>query len=173
MDRYAGSMIARGPTMTENGASQTGSMHMVNLPALEAARVFAYEEPYYKLGVYRDVFMRRWHNALGRTMWEFEGDELNNRRFLVIGHGKRGMSGNRGRLQDAHRGYFVEHGYHQYLITCGPLLSDDGRLWAGSAMTVELPDRGAVEAMMARAPFVRAGLYDSLEIHDWRFGGRP
>jgi uncharacterized protein len=80
MDRYAGSMIARGPTMTENGASQTGSMHMVNLPALEAARVFAYEEPYYKLGVYRDVFMRRWHNALGRTMWEFEGDELNNRR---------------------------------------------------------------------------------------------
>jgi hypothetical protein len=40
-------------------------------------------------------------------------------------------------------------------------------------MTVELPDRGAVEAMMARAPFVRAGLYDSLEIHDWRFGGRP
>jgi uncharacterized protein YciI len=67
MDRYAGSMIARGPTMTENGASQTGSMHMLTLPTLEAARVFVYEEPYYKLGVYRNVFMSRWHNALDRT----------------------------------------------------------------------------------------------------------
>jgi uncharacterized protein len=37
---------------------------------------------------------------------------------------------------------------------------------------VQLGDRAAVEAMLAGAPYVQAGLYASLEIHDWQFGGR-
>ncbi len=45
--------------------------------------------------------------------------------------------------------------------------SDDG-----SAMMIELPDRAAVEAMLAAEPYARAGLYRHIEIHDWRFGGR-
>ena len=44
MDAYARAFVARGPTLTEGGA-QTGSMHIVDLPDAEAARVFAYEEP--------------------------------------------------------------------------------------------------------------------------------
>jgi len=39
-------------------------------------------------------------------------------------------------------------------------------------MMIELPDRAAVEAMLVDDPYVRAGLYDSIEIHNWRFGGR-
>jgi hypothetical protein len=27
--------------------------------------------------------------------------------------------------------------------------------------------------MLAREPYVNAGLYADLEIHDWQFGGRP
>jgi uncharacterized protein YciI len=27
--------------------------------------------------------------------------------------------------------------------------------------------------MLATAPYVQAGLYTSVEIHDWEFGGRP
>jgi uncharacterized protein YciI len=173
MDRYADSMVARGPTMTEEGGSHTGSLHMVSLADLAAARVFAYEEPYYKHGVYRTVFMSRWHNALGRTMWQFEGDERKNRRFLVIGHCEQGMSGDRQGLEEAQLRYLVEHGYQERLITYGPLLSDDAQVWTGTAMTVELPDRRAVEAMMADAPIMRAELYDSLEVHRWQFGGRP
>jgi uncharacterized protein len=40
-------------------------------------------------------------------------------------------------------------------------------------MLVELPGRSAVDAMMSSEPFVTAGLYSSVEIHDWQFGGRP
>jgi uncharacterized protein YciI len=29
------------------------------------------------------------------------------------------------------------------------------------------------EVMWAGAPYVQAGLYASVEIHDWQFGGRP
>ena len=41
MDGYAEAMIARGPTLTPDRMTATGSMHMVDLPDAEAARVFA------------------------------------------------------------------------------------------------------------------------------------
>src|SRR4029453_19102454 len=85
MDRYADSMIARGPTLTTDRATATGSTHMVELPDAAAARVFAFEEPCCVAGVYAEVMVRRWRNALGRTMWGFEGDEVANPRFLCIG----------------------------------------------------------------------------------------
>jgi uncharacterized protein YciI len=37
---------------------------------------------------------------------------------------------------------------------------------------IELPDRSAVETMLAGDPFVKAGLYERLQTHRWRFGGR-
>jgi uncharacterized protein len=52
------------------------------------------------------------------------------------------------------------------------LLSDDGVGWVGSALLVQRGDRAAVEAMLAGAPYLQAGLYTSVELHDWQFGGR-
>ena len=134
---------------------------------------FAFEEPYYRAGVFADVLVRRWRNVLGGTMWDFEGDAAANRRFLLLGHGKPGMSAARDTLVTEHRRYFVDQGCLDCFIERGPLLDDDGAEWVGSAMLVELPDRAAVDAMLAREPYVNAGLYADLEIHDWQFGGRP
>jgi uncharacterized protein len=172
MDRYADGMIARGPTSTADGETVTGSVHIVDLPDAEAARVFAFEEPYYRAGVFRDVLIRRWRNGLGRTMWDFDGDQARNRRFLILGHGKPGMTATRDALLGEHRRYFDDRGYLPHLIARGPLLSDDGEEWLGSAILAELPDRGALDAMLADEPYVRAALYASLEVHDWHFGGR-
>src|SRR4029450_697165 len=84
MDRFATELIARGPTLTSDGETATGSVHIVDLPDAAAARAFAFEEPNYQAGVYRDVLLRRWRNTLGRTMWEFPGGRDG---FLVIGLG--------------------------------------------------------------------------------------
>jgi uncharacterized protein len=173
MDGYAGAMIARGPTLTADRTEATGSMHLVDLADAAAARVFAYEEPYYRAGVYGDVLVRRWRNALGVTMWDFKGDPERNRRFLVVGHGRPGMSATREALVEQHRRYFADRGYDEHFIERGPLLSDDGTEWVGSAMLIELPDRAAVAAMLADEPYVQAGLYADIETHDWQFGGRP
>lgn len=173
MDGYADAMIARGPTLTADRMAATGSMHMVDLPDAEAARVFAFEEPNYKAGVYGDVLVRRWRNTLGGTMWDFKGDPVDNLRFLIIGHGRPGMGAIDDALLEAHRRYAVDEGYLERFIARGPLLSDDGSQWVGSAMLVELRDRAGVEAMLADEPYVRAGLYTNVEIHDWQFGGRP
>jgi uncharacterized protein YciI len=172
MDRYADAMIARGPTLTADRATATGSMHIVELPDAAAARVFAFEEPNYAAGVYSEVMVRRWRNALGRTMWEFEGDEVANRRFLVIGHGSPDTNAVGSPLRAAQRRYLVDGSYLEHIIARGPLLSDDGREWLGDVMLIELRDRAAVDVMLASTPFVRAGLYARVEVHDWEFGGR-
>jgi len=172
MDGYVSRMSARGPTVREDGVTQTGSMHIVDLPDAEAARVFAYEEPYCKAGVFEEVMVRRWENELGRTMWDFKGQPEKNRRFLIVAHGKPGMEAERNQLAHARRHYFAEGGYQDCLIASGPLLSDDGKQWRGSAMMVELADRAAVDAMIQDDPYAKAGLYETVEVHYWRFGGR-
>ncbi len=153
MDGYADGMIARGPTYTDDEETITGSLHIVDLPGVAAARVFAFEEPNYRAGVYGEVLIRRWRNTLGRTMWDFAGNDLP--RFLIIGHGRAGADGHEPE---------VEAGS---LIACGPLLSDDGSAWLGTAVLVEMPDRAAAEAVLAGGP------YERVEVHTWFFGGRP
>jgi uncharacterized protein len=173
MDRYAEAMLARGPTLTPDRATWTGSMHMVDLPDAQAARVFAFQEPFYRAGVYGQVLVRRWRNALGRTMWDYPAEPDDDRRFLVIGRGEPGLEAARQALGAAQRRWFGEPGHRDGVILRGPLLSDDDGGWVGSALLVQLADRAAVEAMLAGAPYARAGLYGSVEIHDWQFGGRP
>jgi uncharacterized protein YciI len=173
MDRYADAMIARGPTLTPDRTTHTGSMHIVDLQGAEQVRVFAFEEPYYRAGVYGEVLVRRWRNLLGRTMWDFPAGLGDDRRFLVIGHGKPGVEAARQALGAPQRRWLGEPGHRDGFILHGPLLSDDGAGWVGSALLVQLRDRAAVHAMLAGAPYVQAGLYASVEVHDWQFGGRP
>jgi uncharacterized protein YciI len=170
MDQYAATMIARGPTLSDDGTEWTGSLHIVNLPDDTAAQVFAFDEPYYRAGVFGEVFMRRWRNELGRTMWEFQGDPDRHQRFLIIGHGTPDASEQRGSLPLRQR-FLDDH--RDQLIGCGLLLSDDDASWVGGVMLAEAPDRAAVEALVESDPFAQAGLYESVEIHRWRFGGRP
>jgi uncharacterized protein len=166
MDRYADAMIARGPTLTPDGATATGSMHIVDLPDAKAAEVFVFEEPNYRAGVYRDVLIRRWRNALGGTMWDFRGDPDNYGRFLIIGHSGPDTAPDDA-LADEQRRFVA--GRREHFIVCGPLLSDDGTDWVGSVMLVELPDP---DALAAETPYARAGMYAGVEIHHWEFGGR-
>jgi uncharacterized protein YciI len=173
MDGYAAAMIARGPTLTPDRATWTGSMHIVDLPDARAAQVFAFQEPFYQAGVYDQVLVRRWRNALGRTMWDHPAEPGDDRRFLVIGHGRPDMEPARQAVEAAQRRWFAEPGHRDGIILRGPLLADDGTGWLGSALLVQLGDRAAVEAMLAGAPYVRGGLYASVEVHDWQFGGRP
>ena len=171
MDGYADAMIARGPTFAEDGATPTGSLHIVDLPDADAARAFAHDEPYYRAGVFGDVMIRRWRNSLGRTMWEYGGDH-DAVHFLVIGHAGAGVGAVGDDLCAARRAHLAERGDADRVIVCGPLISDDGSRWAGTAATLALESRAAVEELLAGDPLVSAGLYERVEIHPWSFGGR-
>ncbi|MFG2287605.1 YciI family protein [Streptomyces sp. NPDC048595] len=152
MDRYAKEMIARGPTLA--GDVPTGSVHIVDLPDLATARAFAFDEPGYQAGVYRDVLLRRWRNLLGRTMWDFPGGPTDGSRYLVLGLGT-------GPAAD-----LAPPPGQDELIAYGPLLSDDGATWVGTAALVRAPDPDTARAVLTR------DRYAAVEVHNWQFGGR-
>ncbi|MBR8641490.1 hypothetical protein KEF29_24625 [Streptomyces tuirus] len=129
MDQYEAELIARGPTFAEDGETPSGSVHVVDLPDPAAARAFAFDEPNYQAGVYRDVLLRRWRNLLGRTMWDFPGGRTSG--YLVLGLGA-------GPATD-----LEPPAARDELIAYGPLLSDDGEAWLGTAALVRSPDAEA------------------------------
>ncbi|WP_328833841.1 YciI family protein [Streptomyces sp. NBC_00252] len=155
MDGYAKEMIARGPTLAADGDTATGSVHILDLPDPGAARAFAFDEPNYQAGVYRDVLLRRWRNTLGRTMWDFPGGRTGGNRYLVLGLGT-------GQAVDL----TLPSGRDQ-LIAYGPLLSDDGDTWLGTAALLRAPDPETAGAVLTR------DRYADVEVHPWQFGGRP
>ncbi|AGL16163.1 YciI family protein [Actinoplanes sp. N902-109] len=154
MDDFDKELIARGPTLTPDGTAPTGSLHIVDLSSAAAARAFAFDEPNYQAGVYRDVLLRRWQNALGRTMWDFSGGPADDNGYLVLGLGA-------GPAADLE----MPAGRHD-VIAHGPLLSDDGGTWLGTASLLVAPDPNAACAVLTR------DRYDSVEVHRWVFGGR-
>ncbi|NGO14878.1 YciI family protein [Streptomyces sp. HC44] len=154
MDAYATQLIARGPTFVADGETPTGSVHIVDLSNPAAARTFAFDEPNYQAGAYRDVLLRRWRNMLGRTMWDFPGDLTGGNRYLVLGLGS-------GQPAD-----LVLPPDQDDLIAYGPLLSDDGATWLGTAALVRAPDPETARAVLT------PDRYADIEVHDWEFGGR-
>ena len=155
MDTYQAELIARGPTLADDGDTPTGSVHVVALQDPAAARAFAFDEPNYQAGVYRDVLLRRWRNLLGRTMWDFPGGPDDGNRYLVLGLGA-------GQAADLE----VPPGRDDELIAYGPLLSDDGAAWLGTAVLVLAPEPDAARAVLTQAR------YAAIEVHRWQFGGR-
>jgi uncharacterized protein len=153
MDRYQAEMIARGPTFV--GDTPTGSVHIVDLPDPAAARAFAFDEPSYQAGVYRDVLLRRWRNLLGRTMWDFPGGRAGGNRYLVLGLGTEPAAD------------LVVPPDRDGLIAYGPLLSDSGASWLGTAVLARSPDPDAARAILT------PDRYAAIEVHNWQFGGRP
>ncbi|MCG5216795.1 YciI family protein [Streptosporangium sp. KLBMP 9127] len=157
MDRYAKEMIARGPTL--DGDLPTGSVHIVDLPDPGAARAFAFDEPNYQAGVYRDVLLRRWRNTLGRTMWDFPGGQTGGNRYLVLGFGT-------GQAADLAVPPDLAVPDLDGLIAYGPLLADDGTTWLGTAALVRAPDPDTARAILT------PDRYADIEVHNWQPGGR-
>lgn len=155
MDGFADTMIARGPTFTSDGVL-SGSVHILELPDPAAAHAFAFEEPCYQAGAYRDVMVRRWRNRLGRTMWDNTSAASDPTWFLVLGFCSEPGDA------DLEPGTQAEQ-----LIAFGPLLSDDAARTIGAAALIEAPDADSARTILSPERF------EGIEVHQWRPGGRP
>jgi uncharacterized protein YciI len=161
MDRFAESMIARGPTLDAARETATGSLHVLALPSVDSAREFVAQEPNNLAGVYGEHLILRFENLLGRSMWEFPGHGTDPR-FLVIG---------RLPLRRAVPAETLGAELLEQLILYGALTTLDGAAPVGFALALQAPDREAVNGLIHDE---QAGLggFSEVEIHDWEFGGR-
>jgi uncharacterized protein len=101
------------------------------------------------------VLLRRWRNMLGRTMWDFPGGRAGGNRYLVLGLGT-GPAADLAVPPD-----------RDELVAYGPLLSDNGATWLGTAVLVRARDPDTARAILT------PGRYAGVEVHSWQFGGRP
>jgi uncharacterized protein len=168
MDRFANSMIARGPTLTPDRESTTGSLHVLGLPSLAAAREFVEREPNNRAGVYAEHWIWTFENLLGRTMWEFSGD-ADEPRFLVIAR----ADGDQRTPVSVRPAPPAELGaeLRNRLIIYGTLATPESGEMIGVSVALHAPDKEAAVALLGDGV---TGL-DALPIvvaHDWEFGGR-
>src|SRR3954447_4236586 len=161
MDGFAESMIARGPTLDIDRETATGSLHVLVLPSVDAARAFVAREPNNRAGVYAEHLTWRFENLLGRSMWEFSRQPVEPR-FLIIG---------RSRLGRPVSAETLPQELLERLILYGALTTLDGGEPAGVALAVQAPDRQAVDALMEDER-TGLGVFSEFEIHNWEFGGR-
>jgi hypothetical protein len=85
------------------------------------------------------MLLRRWRNLLGRSMWDFPGGQAGGNRYLVLGLGA-GPAADLAVPPD-----------RDELIAYGPLLSDSGATWLGTAVLVRAPGPDAARAILTRA----------------------
>lgn len=168
MDRFAASMIARGPTFGTDRGTVTGSLHVVGLPSVDAVHEFVAREPNNRAGVYAEHSVWRFENLLGRTMWEFPGasDEP---KFMIIAR-SHGGSETEARCRPVPLESLSTE-LREHLIVYGGLGTLDDAALVGVAVALQARDREAAETLLEQG---RAGLtaFPSIEIHDWEFGGR-
>jgi uncharacterized protein len=168
MDAFAESMIARGPTLAADRVTATGSLHVLGLPSLAAARDFVAREPNNRAGVYADHVIWRFENLLGRNMWEFSSaaDEA---RFLIIARSEGDRRAERSSRPISQERLPAE--LRERLILYGALSTLADAEPVGVALAVQAPDRATVAAFLEDG---RTGVdvFQDIEIHNWEFGGR-
>ncbi len=68
--QHASMVMARGPLVADDGDEPIGSVLLLDVPDMDAARVFMEQEPFYSNGVYKDINFHRWR--FGRVMDRFK-----------------------------------------------------------------------------------------------------
>jgi len=168
MDRFAASMIARGPTFGTDRKTVTGSLHIVGLPSVDAVHEFVAREPNNSAGVYAEHSAWRFENLLGRTMWDFPG-AADEPRFLIIARSDGDPETAAGARPVPPES--LSTALRKELIVYGALSALDDAAPVGVALAAQGRDRQAVETLLEQG---RVGLtfFPSIEIHAWEFGGR-
>jgi hypothetical protein len=168
MDRFAESMIARGPTLTADRETATGSLHVLGLPDADAAREFVAREPNNRAGVYAEHFIWRFENLLGRTMWEFSSvaDEPT---FLLIPHSHRDHGPGRAGRPIPRESLPPE--LRERLILYGALRPLDDSEPVGVALAAQARNRDAL-TLLLEGERARLDVLRHVDVHDLEFGGR-
>lgn len=95
--------------------------------------------------------------------------------FVIVGTDRPGMEKVRASTRPAHREHLRHPGKHPVRVRLGgPLLAEDGRTMNGTLLVVEAESEADVERFLSDDPYVRQGVFASIEIRRWRWGlGNP
>ena len=156
-----------GPFTTDDESADLGSLRLIELPDRAAAEQHVLDEPYVLGGVQKRWTINRWKASLTHTWRDCPRSEGN---IQVLFHGLDVPAGLdiRRTKHDAEVAYLEEH---ENLIMChGPMFSDDGETAIGSVILFDVPDMTTARVLIENDPLYKAGCYQDITFHRWRFG---
>jgi uncharacterized protein YciI len=156
-----------GPFTSDDESADLGSLRLIDLADRAAAEKHVAEEPYVIGGVQKRWKIHRWRSSVPYT-WRDCPRVEGNIQALFYGLDRPGGTAIRNQHRAAHEAFLAEHG--DKVMTRGPLLDDAGAEPVGSVLLLDLPDLDAGRELMAIEPFNKAGLYEEVAFHRWRFG---
>lgn len=86
--------------------------------------------------------------------------------FIILTSDKPNSARTRQETRPAHLDYI--RGFGKRIVAAGATLSKDGETMTGSFFMVAMPDRGAVDAFLGNDPYVKAELFETIEVRRWR-----
>jgi uncharacterized protein YciI len=147
-----------------------GYAYQTDFPGSEAdgIRSFLAEDPFARAGLYRASSVSGWRCALGHRQ-PTAPPRPGFRGFFFHGLAKPDVTERRDALVEPHRAHLMPKDDSNCLAR-GGLTDKDGKVWLGSAMVYEFPDRPALDAFFSTEPFCANGLYARIDIYDWQRG---
>jgi uncharacterized protein YciI len=86
--------------------------------------------------------------------------------FVIYAKDRANSAQARATSMDAHKAYGAE--ISDLIRTAGVLLDEAG-VSVGSMFVIEARDKQSVDALVAREPFVTEGVFESVEVHAFRW----
>jgi hypothetical protein len=142
-------------------------VHVVEVVDGEAARGFAYEEPFWRAGLYASVAVTRYHSAVRGTMWERPAASAEAPSSLVLATWP--PSPRSADRLDQQWSLVTQATDLDRLVFGGLLLSDEGREVQGLVLAVDLSREQA--AHLAAQLSLAASA--TVSVQRWQRGGRP
>ena len=133
-DAHKEHFVARGATLTDDMETYLSSVIFVEFDGWKEVRHFIDNEPLNSNGVYKDVRICRWHQALERKQADFPRED-GQVYWYIRGIGRDGANDQRNELLEAHRAYFAAYDELNF-ITRGAVLDDE--VINGSAAPISL-----------------------------------
>jgi len=160
-------LIGYGHIVSEDAAQTRATTWFVQLDDHAAAQAFIADDPLNRAGVYARIEIKRWSNSFlkrasdynrkGLEQYFYTGSKIEDAGPFIAEH------------LHAHESYFKS--FEDSFIFRGPLRSPDGLVNVGTAILIELPDRGAAERFWNEEPFAAHGGYqDDSRMYRWVFG---
>ncbi|MCP4430177.1 MAG: hypothetical protein GY806_04285 [Gammaproteobacteria bacterium] len=159
--------IFAGPFTSDDESADLGSLRLIEFPDRPAAEQHVLDEPYVLGGVQKQWSINRWRASVPYTWRDCPRTEGN---IQVLFHGLDVPDSIdiRNANRDDYESYFEDH---QNSVMCrGPMLSDDDDLAIGDVVLLDVPDMATARATIANDPFHKAGCYQEITLHRWRFG---
>ncbi len=156
-----------GPFTTDDESADLGSLRLIEFPDRAAAEQHVADEPYVTGGVQKRWLINRWQASVPWTWRDCPRTQGN---IQALFHGIDKSQGPEIRVANrrAHEAYL---GDHENIVMCrGPMLSDDGASPTGSVILMDVPDMAAGRAFLENEPNFKAGCFQDITFHRWRFG---